>query len=141
MNEMKAKHHTVPPLLCLLAASLLLSACGNRSTAPDDNAAIAGAYALVSVNGNRVPARVSHQGASLEVRSGTLTLNADGTCRSETTFVPPAGSAVHREVSATYTRHGSELTMRWKGAGTTRATISSNTLAMNNEGTVFEYAK
>ena len=127
-------------LCCLLTAGLLLSACK-----PDAKVAgggdPTGVYALVSVNGNPVPASVSHEGAKLQVRSGTFNINADGTCSTKTVFVPPSGSEVTREVSATYTQTGSKLTMRWKGAGTTTGTIDGNTFTMNNEGMVFVYRK
>lgn len=141
MNKMKTKHHTALSFSSLLAIGLVVSSCGNRTTAPGGDALPAGAYTLVSVNGSRLPATVSHQGTSLDVRSGTLIFNDDGTCRSETTFAPASGNEIHRVVSASYSRQGSELTMRWKGAGTTRATIGDHALTMINEGIKFEYTR
>jgi hypothetical protein len=88
-----------------------------------------------------VPASVSHEGVALQVRSGTFTFKADGTCSTKTTFVPPSGSEIAREVSATYTKVGSKLTMQWQGAGTTTGTIEGNTFTMDNEGMVFAYKK
>lgn len=88
-----------------------------------------------------MPASVSHEGVALQVRSGTFTFKADGTCSTKTTFVPPLGSEVAREVSATYTKVGSKLTMQWQGAGTTTGTIEGNTFTMDNEGMVFAYKK
>jgi hypothetical protein len=70
-----------------------------------------GVYVLISVNGNDVPASVSHDGASVKVISGTFAINADGTCTSKTVFAPPTGSELEREVAATYTRDGSTLTI------------------------------
>jgi hypothetical protein len=120
------------PRLCfLLAAGLLLSACKQEAkvaTGGDPT----GVYALVAVNGSKVPASVSHEGATLQVRSGTFTFKADGTCSTQTIFVPPSGQEATREVSATYTKEGSKLTMQWKGAGTTTGTIEGNTFTMNN---------
>ena len=98
-------------------------------------------YALVSVNGNKVPASVSHDGTALQVRSGTFTIKADGTCSTKTVFVPPSGKEATREVSATYAKDGIKLTMQWKGAGMTTGTIEGNTFTMDNEGMVFVYAK
>ena len=100
-----------------------------------------GVYALVSVNGNKVPASVSHDGSALQVRSGTFTIKADGTCSTKTVFVPPSGQEATREVSATYTKEGSKLTMQWKGAGMTTGTIEGNTFTMDNEGMLFVYRK
>jgi len=124
-------------LFCMLAIGL--SACKGKGASI--NADITGEYALVSVDGNPVPASVSHQGAELQVRSGTLTINADGTCSTRTVFVPPSGSEVTREVAATYTMDGSKVTMNWTGAGTTVGTIQGDTFTMDNEGMPFVYRK
>lgn len=127
-------------LCLLLAAGLFVSACQPEAKV-EKNADPTGVYALVSVNGSKVPASVSHDGTSLQVRSGTFTIKADGTCGTKTVFVPPSGSEVAREVTATYTKEGSKLTMQWKGAGTTTGTIEGTTFTMNNEGMLFVYRK
>ena len=77
-----------------------------------------GTYALVSVDGNKVPCTLKHEGVALGVKSGTFIINPDGTCSSKVVFSPPSGGDVAREVKATYTRQGSTLTMQWEGAGT-----------------------
>ncbi len=126
---------------CFVAAvGLFLPAC-NTQTPPDKTAALAGVYALVSVDGKPVPATISHEGATLQVRSGAFTINADGTCSSKMVFVPPSGTEVTRDVSATYTNDGSKLTMQWQGAGKTVGTIDGNTFTMENEGMVLVYRK
>jgi hypothetical protein len=124
----------------VLAAGLSLSA-GQKQPTAANVADPAGIYALVSVNGKPVPASLSHEGATLQVRSGTFTINADGTCSSKMVFVPPSGNEATREVSATYTKDGSKLTMKWKGAGITVGTIEGNTFTMNNEGMLLVYKK
>jgi hypothetical protein len=124
----------------LLALSLFLSACkqdGNIAKGKD----FTGVYTLETVNGNKVPATVSHDGTALQVRSGAFTINADGTCGSRMVFVPPSGVEATREVSATYTREGPKLTMQWKDAGTTTGTLEGDTFTMDNEGMVFAYRK
>jgi hypothetical protein len=127
--------------LCfLLTAGLLLSACKQEAKVAQGGDPT-GVYALVSVNGNKVPASISHDGTALQVRSGTFTIEADGTCSTKTIFVPPSGAETAREVSASYTKEGSKLTMQWKGAGKTTGSIESNTFTMNNEGMVFVYRK
>jgi hypothetical protein len=132
---------TIALKLCfVLAAGLVMSACMKQQFVHND-ADFAGVYALVSVNGNRLPANISHEGAAMQVRSGTFTINADGTCSTKTVFVPPSGTEVAREVSATYSKDGSKLTMQWKGAGKTIGTIEGNTFTMENEGMAFVYGK
>jgi hypothetical protein len=127
-------------LVFLLTAGLLLSAC-KQETKVAAGVDPTGVYALVSVNGNAVPASVSHDGTALQVRSGSFTIKADGTCSTKTVFVPPSGTEATREVSATYTKEGSKLTMQWQGAGMTTGTIEGNTFTMDNEGMVFVYKK
>jgi hypothetical protein len=124
----------------LLTAVLFLCACQQEAKV-EKSADPTGVYALVSVSGNKVPASVAHDGNALQGRSGTFTINADETCSTKTVFVPPSGSEVAREVTATYTKEGSKLTMRWKDAGTTTGTIEGSTFTMNNEGMMFVYRK
>jgi hypothetical protein len=75
------------------------------------------------------------------VRSGSFTIKADGTCSTKTVFVPPSGTEATREVSATYTKEGSKLTMKWQGAGMTIGTVEGDKFTMDNEGMVFVYKK
>lgn len=124
----------------LLTAGLLLPACKPKAHVAQ-NVDPAGVYALVSVNGSAVPASVSHDGTALQVRAGTFTINADGTCSTKTVFVPPSGQEATRDVSATYTTAGSKLTMKWQGAGMTTGIIEGNTFTMDNEGMVFIYRR
>jgi hypothetical protein len=127
-------------LVVLLTAGLLLSAC-KQETKVAAGVDPTGVYALVSVNGNAVPASVSHDGTALQVRSGSFTIKADGTCSTKTVFVPPSGTEATREVSATYTKEGSKLTMKWQGAGMTIGTVEGDKFTMDNEGMVFVYKK
>jgi hypothetical protein len=117
----------------ILSLGLILAGCAQRPKLAKDND-VTGTYALISVNGANVPAIVTHGGARLQVRSGTFTINADGTCDSKVVFVPPSGSETSREVRATYSRLGSKLKMRWEGAGITTGSVQGNTFTMNNEG-------
>ncbi len=123
-----------------LMAGLFLSACRNHKPAFIDAASV-GTYALVSVNGTRVPAKVFHDDVALEVRSGSFTFEADGTCSTRTVFVPPSGTEVSRAVGGTCLQKDSKLTLQWKGAGKTTGTIQGNTFIMENEGMVFVYEK
>jgi hypothetical protein len=149
MVRMKTEQNQMSPtlstkhalqLVVLLTAGLLLSAC-KQETKVAAGADPTGVYALVSVNGNAVPASVSHDGTALQVRSGSFTIKADGTCSTKTVFVPPSGTEATREVSATYTKEGSKLTMKWQGAGMTIGTVEGDKFTMDNEGMVFVYKK
>jgi len=124
----------------ILAVGFVMTGCKTQESALN-HADSAGVYALISVDGKQVPANVSHEGTALQVRSGTFTINADGTCSTKTIFVPPSGTEVTREVSATYTKDGSRLNMQLKDAGKTVGTIEGNTFTMNNEGMIFVYRK
>jgi hypothetical protein len=139
MSPILSNKHALQ-LVLLLTAGLLLSAC-KPETKVATGADPTGVYTLVSVNSNKVPASVSHDGTALQVRSGSFTIKADGTCGTKTVFVPPSGQEATREVSATYTKEGSKLTMQWQGAGMTTGTIEGNTFTMDNEGIVFVYKK
>ena len=128
--------------LSLLAVLLLLAltGCKNGTRAPA-NINPAGVYTLVSVDDKNVPCNVTHEGATLTVKSGVFTINPDGTCRSLSIFSVPPNPDVRREVKATYTQTGAELTMRWEGAGMTKGQINGSTFTMNNEGMIFSYRK
>ncbi|MCX6923629.1 MAG: hypothetical protein NT154_10550 [Verrucomicrobia bacterium] len=101
----------------------------------------AGTYSLVSVDGNKVPCTLTHEGHTLTVKSGTFIINPEGTCSSKVVFSPPSGGDASREVKATYTRRGSKLTMQWQGAGMTTGTVEADAFTMNNEGMIFAYHK
>jgi len=129
-------------LCLLLAVGLGFSACQpTAKVAEAEGEDVTGIYTLVSVDGSKTPAVVSHDGARLEVRSGVFTIHADGTCNSKMIFVPPSGLESTREVAATYTQDDSTLHMQWKGAGKTIGTVDGNTFTMNNEGMIFVYEK
>lgn len=122
----------------VVGAGLLMVGCKPARVATKE-AVRAGVYTLVSVDGIPVPAKVTHGGHAMEVRSGTLTFEAGNACGTRTVFAPTGGKEVVREVQATYTRHGAELKMKWKGAGTTTGTLEGETFTLNNEGMLFVY--
>ena len=138
--------------LCLLPLLMVLvcAGCKQESKVAADTKTVAaaaadinpvGTYALVTVDGNKVPCAVEHQGHALTVKSGTFIINPDGTCSSKVVFTPPSGGDATREVKATYTRQGSKLTMQWEGAGMTTGTVEGDSFTMNNEGMIFAYRK
>lgn len=130
----------IPLQLLLAIGLLLLSAChANAQVVNDDDPT--GFYKLVAVDGAQLPTTVSHGNVQVEVRAGTFTINADGTCGTKTIFGPPAGPKFTREVTATYTQQGSTLTMQWKGAGRTVGQVKGDSFTMDNEGIIFSYQK
>jgi len=88
-----------------------------------------------------VPCNLTHEDAAMVVKSGSLTFNADGTCRSFSIFSLPPHPDIQREVNATCTQNGAELTLRWNGAGITQGQLHGDTFTMNNEGMIFCYRK
>ncbi|HXR46791.1 MAG TPA: hypothetical protein VN784_05065 [Candidatus Limnocylindrales bacterium] len=126
----------------LLAACLLLAGTGCKNEAGSNaNIDPTGVYALVSVDGKSLPCSLFHEGASPTVKSGVFTITADSHCVSQITFSLPDRGDMSREVKATYTRQGTELTMQWEGAGMTMGSVNGRTFTMTNEGMVFAYRK
>jgi hypothetical protein len=117
------------------------AAKGAKITAATATNDISGVYKLVTLDGKKVPTKLSHEGAALEIRSGSFTIKADGRCISKMTFVPPSGTEATMERTATYTREGGKLSMQWQGAGRTTGTVKGDTFTMDNEGMVFAFKK
>ena len=128
--------------LCLISAFLVLAGTGCKKEAGSNaNIDPTGVYALVSVDGKSLPCSLNHEGATPTIKSGVFTINADSNCVSQITFFVPMKGDRSREVKATYTRQGTEITMQWEGAGTTMGNVNGNTFTMTNEGMVFAYRK
>jgi hypothetical protein len=126
--------------LLALILSLALTGCKHSS----QNATRlnpAGNYTLISVDGHNVPCLVKHDGVDLTIKSGTFTITTNGQCHSVMNFAPPNHADIRREVSATYTQNGAELTMQWEHAGVTKGRIDGNQFTMNNEGMVLTFQK
>lgn len=127
---------------CLISTFLVLAGTGCKHEAGGNaNLDPTGVYALISVDGQNLPCNLSHEGASPTIKSGVFTINADGHCSSQITFSLPERGDMSREVRATYTSQGAELTMQWEGAGMTMGKVNGNSFTMTNEGMVFAYRK
>lgn len=131
------------PLLLVLAGTgckdeVKVGAGNKTAVATNPNLNPTGTYALVTVDGNKVPCTVQHEGHTMTISGGSFSIEADGACASKM-FLASRDAAI--EVKATYTREGSKLTMKWQGAGTTLGTVEGDTFVMNNEGMVFAYRK
>jgi len=124
--------------LVLVFAATLVGVWPAKSA---DTNSIAGVYILETVNGEKLSAAVTHEGNALKIRSGAFTINADGTCCSKITVLPPTGEETTVVVKATYHLEGSKLNMQWQGAGSNTGTIDGKTFTMDNEGMIFSYQK
>jgi hypothetical protein len=126
-------------LLALLTAIAFAGCSHDSTTTADTNPA--GFYTLVTVDGKQVPCSVTHEGADMTVKSGTFTISADGTCSSRINFSEPPKGDVNRVLSATYTRDGATLTLKWEDGGTTTGSLDGNKFTTDNEGMTFVYQK
>lgn len=136
MHEI-APRHLKPRSPSFLPAALLaaLAVPSCKSLEPT------GTYTLVSVDGRPLPCPIRHEG-SPTMKEGRLVFTSPDVCTSRTVFtVPRREGDIVREVTATWTREGDMLTMRWEGMGTTTGTLSGASFVMDNEGILFEYRK
>ena len=123
--------------LVLLLLGLWLPAC-KQVSGPSD---VTGTYLLVTIDGRELPYTPAHQGGAPQVVSSTLTLDAGGTFRMSMSYATTPGNSISRDFGGTYTQEGTVLSMLWKGAGKTTATLEGSTLTLNNEGILFAYRK
>ena len=138
---MKTKHPAVNITLSLLAVLGLFAFTGCQKEIRPVVIDPTGIYNLVSVDGKTVPCALTHEGMTPTIKSGMFTINTNGSCTSLITFSVPERGDMRREVKASYTLNGAELTMRWEGAGMTKGQIQGNQFTMTNEGMIFSYRK
>ncbi|MBW8001562.1 MAG: hypothetical protein FVQ80_06020 [Planctomycetes bacterium] len=122
---------------------VLVCLAGCATTGPTETVVTgpAGVYTLVTVDGEEVPATVSHGDKEAMVLSGRFTINGDGTCLNKMVVISSTGRKITRELAATYTQDGSRLNIQWAGGGETEGTIDGDTFTMENEGMVFSYKR
>jgi hypothetical protein len=139
-ERMKMKHSKLV-MMVLMVVGLCLPA-GRAASDKSQTSDHQGIYTLVTIDGNKLPYAPPHEGGAPQilVLAGTITLNADGTFASAMTYDLPAG-VTSQQFSGTYTRDGSRFSLRWKGAGTSAATLEGSTFTMDNEGSLFAYRK
>lgn len=137
VHSSKSVWHALFPVAFLGCVLLGAAGCQSKSSqAPDP--AWAGTYALASVDGKAVPCTVQHEGRNLTIRSGSFILAPDGSATSQMWL---EGRDAPMEVRATSSRDGSQLTLKWQGAGLTRGSVASNVFTMTNEGMVLVYRR
>jgi hypothetical protein len=138
--QRRPARHLLPWCWLPLCLTMVGAGCSPQAkVAADINPA--GTYTLVSVDGNKVPCTLTHEGVTPTIKSGVFIINPDGTCSSKMVFSLPSSDDTGREVKATYTRQGSTLTMQWEGAGITMGSVEGDTFTMTNEGMVLAYRK
>ena len=146
-EQRRAKRHLLHFCVVSLFMATVWTGCKQETKVATDAKPVAaatadinpaGTYNLVTVDGNKVPCAVEHEGHKMTIESGGYIINPDGTCSSKMSL---AGRNAAIEVKATYTREGQKLTMKWQGAGMTTGTVEGDTFTMNNEGMVFAYRK
>lgn len=116
----------------LLAVMLLavLTACGGDGGTGPSESSIVGTYALISIGGDPVPSNVTTGGASFVVNSGTLNMNADGTCSYSLTAVQGTIGA-----PCTYVRQNDSFVLTGQdGSQVTGSFIGGNTITFVDSG-------
>lgn len=137
---------TVLPLACQSGGN---KGCSLTARGPEavtqgggENAASARTYALTTVDGHAIPFAPLHQGQQIpEIVSGSLTLKDDGTFVSAMSYGKPDGGSFDRDFRGAYSLEGSDLILKWEGAGETKVTVEGNVLTMDNAGMLFVYEK
>lgn len=139
-----AREDYTPRLIAIMLLAFVLLCALTRARAQTTNqTAIApsGVYSLVSVDGKTVPCTIDHEGTAMFVQSGTFTISTNGQITSVMTI--SVGDRKDRRIDthATYTLRDTELTMKWRNAGTTKGRVAGQTFTMKNEGMTYVYRK
>ena len=143
-NTSLDRSNYAPRVIALgVLALLFLCALARASAQPADKATTSpvGVYALASVDGRSVPCAIKHEGATMNVHSGAITIATNGQISSVMTVSLGDRKNIRVERSATYTVKNSELVMKWENAGITRGRVTGQTFTMTNEGMAYVYRK
>jgi hypothetical protein len=136
----------------LIVFTVLLGQACARAAAPVHDSPrpaaavpIAGAWHLVTVAGEDIPVAPVHDGRRIpiEVTAGAFKIVADGTFTMTMSYRNPAtGDSFSRDFEGTYiVTEDAAYRFDWKGAGATRVWIEDGRLIMDNEGSLFAYAR
>ena len=126
----------------LLALALCALARGRAQTTDRPAVNPAGEYQLASVDGKSLPCTIDHGGTPMIIQSGRFTITTTNhQCLSVMTVSVGDRKDIRIETRATYTLDGSDLTMKWQNAGTTRGRVAGQTFTMTNEGRAFVFKK
>ncbi len=127
----------------IIAVLLACAACGGKSpTGGNPSGDEVGTYALVSLNGQLLPATVAEGGTQMVVRSGAITLQAGGKLTSDVSFrVATDSTWLSSPLTGTYVRQGNTLSFSYSNGGAASATLAADTLRFANEGVVWQFLK
>ncbi len=114
---------------------------GGEFTAQSVDSTISGYYQLVSVNDEAVPGLVNHRFTQLRIHAGDFTIRSDGSCSTRLEFSPPFGGKELRVSHCEYEQEGSQLTMRWLGAGQTVGELAGSSFSTDNQGMEFVFQR
>jgi hypothetical protein len=110
--------------------------------------AAASDYALVSIDGHRLPFTPPAAGdvalPPTQIESGTLSLQLSGAFVMSTTYreiKASDGRSFDTKFSGSCAPDGREFRMFWDGGGDTQLSISGDTVIVNNGGLLFRYLK
>jgi hypothetical protein len=125
--------------LTFLAA---LAGCGSDSTAPNpQNASIAGAWHLQTVNGQALPFVIQSGATKISITADQVTVTDGGTWSQTSTFsVVVNGGAPQQQVTndgGTWARSGANVVFTSPSSGITNATFTGSTFVVSetNVGT------
>ena len=125
--------------LTALLTVLVAAACGD-SSGPDN--AITGTYTLRSINGEDLPVVIRDAPDDrVEVTSGSLTLNANGSYSDVINFLVSNGTSTFPDRatdSGTYTQSGNTVTFRSNSGDVYNMTLSGNTLTQSFDDGVIQ---
>ena len=130
-------------LLALAAVALI--GCGGDSTGP--GASAEGTWNLQTINGSPLPFTaifVANPLYKLEILGDQVVIHADGSYSESSTTRETDGSTVTTSTdnsTGTWEQHGSSLTIVDETDAGSSATISGNTITVNQEGLVLLYRR
>lgn len=128
-------------ILAAAAALVALTACGD-STGPN---AHVGVYTLQTINGQNPPVVVDQDATTtVEVTSGVVTLNENGTFSDRIDFRVTEGTSVVNDfdiATGTYTLSGNTVTFNVAGGGSYSMVLSGITLTQTDIGFTLVYRK
>jgi hypothetical protein len=137
-------------IFALLAVAIPGCAYPGITPGPDASAvaapaaSVVGTWHLVTVNEQPIPHSPLHEGrpVPVEITASTFSISADGTFTMTMTYRNRSdGGTFARDFEGTYTAAADGFRFDWKNAGATRVWLQDDRLMMDNEGTVFAYAR
>lgn len=100
-------------------------------------AAVAGDYALVSLDGHALPYAASGR----TLTSGSFALNANGTFRLQTVYGPSGGAGTSAAFSGACYPEGDQLKMVWDEGGLANLSFRGDTVFVKRDGALYAYLR